>query len=405
MPGIDKDFYKLMHKDSVCGTVRIETSGGALSGWKSAGTKLEPFLGNATLKKMKIWWIQRAVPGSRRMMESVIRKAGCLTSYEYLAKNLALSMTDCYWLCPIDEDLHWKDVSLHKQAEYNEGKLPYHNATSYDPNATLGGQMEKYWDLNEHPPMLVKTASTHFGQQAVNEAMASMIHKRQDNNIPFVQYGLRKSADQNIQSGCHAFTNENVEFVPAYEIVESAKKAGSVSGYDFYISTCTAAGIDWMQEYMDYLTLSDFVITNTDEHLLNFGVLRDSDSGRLTGPAPIFDSGNSMLYADDDRTVPPTRAELLSIEITGFHRSEERMLSHVKNKDILRVDLLPDKSEVMDFYTRWGIPETKARVISETYDLKCQMLDEFQHGKKISLYHEKEFTEKPHRKDSPWDFR
>lgn len=32
---------------------------------------------------------------------------------------------------------------------YNEGKIPYHNATSYDYNASLGGQMEKYWDLDQ----------------------------------------------------------------------------------------------------------------------------------------------------------------------------------------------------------------------------------------------------------------
>ena len=30
---------------------------------------------------------------------------------------------------------------------YSDGKVPYYNATSYDPNASLGGQLEKYWDL------------------------------------------------------------------------------------------------------------------------------------------------------------------------------------------------------------------------------------------------------------------
>lgn len=406
MPGADVNSYKLMHKDTVCGVVMIEKSGGVLSGWKSSGTKLEPFLGNATLEKMKKWWIQRAVPGSRKMMEDVIRKAGCLNNYEYLAKNLALSMTDCYWLCPVDETLHWQDVSLYKQTEYNNGKLPYHNATSYDPNATLGGQMEKFWDLNENPPVLVKTASTHFGQQAINEVFASRIHKLQNSGIPFVRYGLRMTEDQNIQSGCCAFTNEKTEFVPAYEVMESTKKDNSRSDYDFYIFICNSAGIDEMQEYMDYLTLTDFIITNTDEHLLNFGMLRDSDTGRLIAPAPIFDSGNSMFYTEDSRITAFSRGEILDIKITGFHKSEEKMLSHVKNKDIVHGDLLPTKDEVMELYTKWGVPESKAKVITEAYGVKCQMLEEFQHGKKISLYLEKEPRKRePRKKDNQWDFR
>ena len=405
MPEANTDFYKLMHKNDVCGVIMIEKDGGALVGWKSTDSGMDPFLGNATLEKMKKWWVQRAVPGSRRMMEDVIRKAGCLNNYEYLAKNLALSMTDCYWLCPVDEALRWEDVSLYKQTEYNNGKLPYHNAASYDPNATLGGQMEKYWDLNETPPMLVKTASTHFGQQAVNEAFASKIHRLQNNKIPFANYGLRISTDKNIQCGCYAFTDEKTEFIPAYEIVESVKKSGDISDYDFYISICTAAGVDEMQEYMDYLTLTDFIITNTDEHLLNFGMLRDSNTGKLTGPAPIFDSGNSMLYTEDDRTTLPSRSELLDIEITGFHKSEEKMLSHIKNKNIVRIDLLPEKNEVMELYSKWGIPELKSMAIAEAYDIKCHMLDEFQHGKKISLYHKKRKLIKQQDKDNPWDFR
>ena len=75
---------------------------------------------------------------------------------------------------------------------------------------------------------------------------------------------------------CPSFTSEDIEFIPAYE----------------------ANGIDRgvMQDYMDYLVLSDFVISNTDEHLLNFGILRNADTMELLGPAPIFDSGNSMFF-------------------------------------------------------------------------------------------------------------
>ena len=97
---------------------------------------------------------------------------------------------------------------------------------------------------------------------------------------------------------CPSFSSEDIEFIPAYEVVSSTKNSNNVALYDKYIDICVANGIDRgvMQDYMDYLVLSDFVISNTDEHLLNFGILRNADTMELLGPAPIFDSGNSMFF-------------------------------------------------------------------------------------------------------------
>lgn len=39
----------------------------------------------------------------------------------------------------------------------------------------------------------------------------------------------------------------------------------------------------------------DAVICNEDRHFGNFGILRDSRSGEITAPAPIFDNGISLF--------------------------------------------------------------------------------------------------------------
>ncbi len=44
----------------------------------------------------------------------------------------------------------------------------------------------------------------------------------------------------------------------------------------------------------------------------------------------------------------------------------------------------------MEFYTKAGIPEEKSQFISKNYETKVSLLDEFQNGKKISLYQEKQ---------------
>lgn len=381
--------YELMHKDKKVGLVEIDVAGN-LTNFATYISEAVPFLGTADLNKMKIWWKQRAVPGSRKLMDEVIKNSGCVSSSEYLAKNLGLSMTDSYWVCPVDMSLSWDKVKLRNQLGINEGLLPYHDEVSYDPNASLGGQMEKYWDLNAEAPKLVKTSLMHKGQQGVNEAFATLVHERQNSKMPFVRYEVLRLNDEQTQSTCDSFTSDSLEFIPAYEVVESQSISNETALYDGYINICASNGIDRdvMQEFMDYQTLTDFVISNTDEHLYNFGVLRDAESLKLIDPAPIFDSGNSMFFSEE-RKKPFSRIELLQRNITGFYKSEEKVLLKVKDKNIVKEDLLPDKREVLEFYIDNGIPEEKAEFISECYGVKVELLHEFQNGKKISLYNEK----------------
>ena len=137
------------------------------------------------------------------------------------------------------------------------------------------------------------------------------------------------------------------------------------------------------------MILTDFVISNTDEHFMNFGVLRDTDTMKLLGPAPVFDSGNSMFFAED-RKIPYTRVELLERKNTSFYQTEEKMLAKVQNRKIVKEDLFPTPEKVKELYISSNLPEWKADMIFRNYTTKLRMLHEFQQGKTISLYHEKQ---------------
>lgn len=383
--------YTLMHKNDKCGIILFDENIGRITEYHDDRNGLSPYLGNCDIKKIQQWWEMRAVPASRATMQQVINNANCLNTEVYLAKNLGLSMTDTYWIKPSGIDLSFDDVKFANLAAYSHGKIPYHNATSYDPNASLGGQMEKYWDLMHKTPILVKESYKYYGQQSINEVFASIIHDRQPSGVDFVKYTAEITEDRGVQCKCPAFTSENIELLSAYEIVESRKIQNSQALYDEYINICVENGIDYeqIQEFMDYQTMTDFLITNTDEHLLNFGVLRDPNTMNLIGPAPIFDSGNSMFYSDGRKT-PYTRAGILDIPITSFYQREEKLLGKVKNKNVVDLNSIPSADEVKELYTNAGIPEEKADVISKNYDTKAKMLSEFQRGKTISLYKEKQ---------------
>lgn len=383
--------YSLMHKNDKCGTILFDENIGRITEYHDDRNGLSPYLGNCDIKKIQKWWEMRAVPASRATMQQVINNANCLNTEVYLAKNLGLSMTDTYWIKPSGIDLSFDNVKFANLAAYSHGKIPYHNATSYDPNASLGGQMEKYWDLMHKTPILVKESYKYYGQQSINEVVASIVHSRQPSNVEFVRYTAEMTEDRGVQCKCPAFTSENIELLSAYEMVESRKIQNSQALYDEYINICVENGIDYnqIQEFMDYQTMTDFLITNTDEHLLNFGVLRDPNNMKLIGPAPIFDSGNSMFYSDGRKT-PYTRAGILDIPITSFYKREEKLLGKVKNKTAVDLNSIPSAGEVKELYANAGIPEEKANVISKNYDTKAKMLSEFQRGKTISLYKEKQ---------------
>lgn len=383
--------YSLMHKNDKCGTILFDENIGRITEYHDDRNGLSPYLGNCDIKKIQKWWEMRAVPASRATMQQVINNANCLNTEVYLAKNLGLSMTDTYWIKPSGIDLSFDNVKFANLAAYSHGKIPYHNAASYDPNASLGGQMEKYWDLMHKTPILVKESYKYYGQQSINEVFASIVHSRQPSNVEFVRYTAEMTEDRGVQCKCPAFTSENIELLSAYEMVESRKIQNSQALYDEYINICVENGIDYnqIQEFMDYQTMTDFLITNTDEHLLNFGVLRDPNTMKLIGPAPIFDSGNSMFYSDGRKT-PYTRAGILDIPITSFYKREEKLLGKVKNKTAVDLNSIPSAGEVKELYANAGIPEEKADVISKNYDTKAKMLSEFQRGKTISLYKEKQ---------------
>lgn len=105
------------------------------------------------------------------------------------------------------------------------------------------------------------------------------------------------------------------------EVVPEQKPQGLVAGYKRTISTqknnrphvncsfrtkpstiggCTVK--NWLLNYEAYISLflEYQILTNTDRHLNNFGVLRDTHTLKSIGMAPIFDSGNSIFWQNPD---------------------------------------------------------------------------------------------------------
>ena len=98
--------YTLMHKNMECGSLLYDENSGRILSYSDFGNGCSLYLGNSDLQKICKWWEMRAIPASRSDMKEIIHREGFrINNRMYLAKNLALSLTDTYWIRP-------KDISL-----------------------------------------------------------------------------------------------------------------------------------------------------------------------------------------------------------------------------------------------------------------------------------------------------
>lgn len=122
---------------------------------------------------------------------------------------------------------------------------------------------------------------------------------------------------------------------------------------------------------MDYQATTDFMITNLDRHLNNFGILRDCRTLKAKGPAPIFDSGNSMLHT---RYTEDSPVDLLERTVSSLCMTETQMMEHVSSFSDIDLDRLPAKSEIIDFYRQDESIGYNLERIAETFAYKANIV-------------------------------
>ena len=76
---------------------------------------------------------------------------------------------------------------------------------------------------------------------------------------------------------------------------------------------------------VDQMIVADYILANEDRHLNNFGVIRDANTLKMLGFAPIYDSGSSLGY---DKLASQIRSGV-GMECKPFKKSHEEQLKLV----------------------------------------------------------------------------
>ena len=368
--------YELMHKDNAVVSLQLDDlSGAILKVTPSVNPELLPLGGSQGADSLRKWWLRRAAPISQGNIAALLQQEGIPSTQSLLVRNLGLSLSDHYWIRSQKSDLTWREFSPFSNAFSSLSETA--STHFYSPDAALQGDLIKKWLIVDDTRCLFKGNRGANSQQSLNEVLASTLHEKQgfSNHVWYRPVKLTGSASEQYGCVCEDFASEALEFIPAIDIVDSAKKDNAVSTYEHFIHVCAEHGLSEqdVRSFLEYQILTDFALTNTDRHLNNFGVLRDSRTLKFVRMAPIFDSGNSMFW-DSPRL--PERSDCTEITVNSFRKTEMELLKLVTDRSRVRMDLLPCRDEIAELYAK---DDSIAFVdsILTGYEKKKALLDQF----------------------------
>ena len=235
---------------------------------------------------VRTWLESRAIDGLRtnsRLLKRVLRLEHKDDLTTVLAVNAA-TITDNYWVKPIDDDTTLYDDIRFKENMFDELALTgdvdsFDKPPSKTPELTNIGSFEKCWRLEDGKWWMYKAGKK---EELFSELMAYRIGKFL--GCPMADY---EAAGDFIKS--RDFTdNASVDFEPAVSIV------GDVQDYIKIYEALKEISEDIAKQYV-HMCYFDGLIFNMDRHEHNFGVLRNSDTGEILSLAPLFDHNIAII--------------------------------------------------------------------------------------------------------------
>ena len=279
--GMDRDNYEILSGDTL---VAI---------WQNRRLKIvNEALLPLFLKRVShgdLWLETRAID-SHRANSRLLKKALRLGEKDDISTVIhvnAATITDNYWIRPMGSELTYEDVrftddyfsNLALKGSYNSFNRAANSKRSRTPELTNVGSFEKCWKLREGRWWMYKKANHDemFSELFIYElgtalGMNMAVYERGDGCIKSLDF--TNAATVNFEPAS-AFMGDNEEYP---DVVEALKKL------------CPEAIADYIR-----LLFMDTVCANPDRHTNNFGLLRDTNTGKLLGFAPNYDNNMALI--------------------------------------------------------------------------------------------------------------
>lgn len=319
------------------------------------------------------WMYHRLIPDHRDGAVVLKEKLKC-NFLEASLKSHGTCLTDGYWFKEENEDITWKSVNFYnKKFSYVFGNicLNYKDRKRkglYDsPDLTTNGQMKKTWRYRDDKIWLLKQGQAPDFEEPFNEKAASDILSV-FSKLPYVKYDLA-CVNEHMCSICENFIQEGIEFIPAAELFHTAIKPEYLPLSIYMEERCKFFKIPGYKDFFDNMRLLDYLISNSDRHLGNYGFLYEPSTLSFKSPAPIFDNGTSLWNTN-----------MYDIPVESLESAKENYnnkiykLHHPLNIDLSKLDNVKDIIE--NAYTGSMVPPAKVKNIALSVKQRQQVAEE-----------------------------
>lgn len=243
------------------------------------------------------WLQRRVIPKNRAFVDEILKSLGLSINNTKGIIDVCkgLSLNDSYWVVPQEFEGTFEEYNLYEN-RFSEvlslvaytGVNASNRAFTTSPELTTQGMLRKAWRYIEDDGIYLYKGGTegaaNTGNEPYSEYYAYQIAKAMGLNA--VPYDLENWKGI-LASKCKLFTDIDTAFIPISRVV---KDGGIKACLDYYKTLSEDA-----YEELCSMLVFDAVIYNEDRHFGNFGILRDNYTGKVLGPAPIFDNGLSLF--------------------------------------------------------------------------------------------------------------
>lgn len=259
-------------------------------------------------------WLETRAIDTHRANSRLLKKALRLKEKDDISTVVHVNgatITDNYWIKPLDSELTYNDVKfsddyfarLALKGTYDSFNKAANSKHTRTPELTNIGSYEKCWRLIDGRWWMHKSANH---DEMFSELFVCKLGQALGMNMAEYERGDKCVKSLDFTDGA------SVNFEPAASFMGDNEDYEDVANELKEI--CPKAIPDFVK-----MIFLDTIVANPDRHTQNFGLLRDTKTGKLLGLAPIFDHNMALISRGYPKQ--PTQNDLLIKLFNEFIKS------------------------------------------------------------------------------------